>query len=97
MGKRIGNRPTAGTGTLIGSTGIGGEPWELWEHRIDKPSADAAWGSVKLICLVPRDKANFWLGWNYQNARLAFTRDAGLLASDLPEVYAWAESVLRNL
>lgn len=96
---RAGNKPEPSTGTnewrLIASTERDGVTWELWDRRPiwkDTKHIDHGgdWSNHKLIAIPGRrGKANYWLGYNYAEGRLAATNDASALLEGEPELYAW--------
>lgn len=91
--KFSGTPPPIKTSRMLGETELDGRRWQLYERGMDK--ADEHWYSLKLICLAPLSKANYWIGWHGVEQRFSRTRDQATLAEHEPAARDWAESVLK--
>lgn len=59
-----------------------------------KPVSETGWANLKVIAKLKKaKKANYWLGWSVDDARLANNKDAGILQEhhedELAELLEW--------
>lgn len=81
---------------LAAYTDMDGNDWELWStNPITERNPTHTWLYAKVLRMDGKHKANYWvrLAWD----RVGRTRDAGLLSTNHPDVYAWLESQGREL